>query len=163
MLSALSFFKKFETLTPTQASLLKLPFFSQLKPRELAILEQIVHQREYLTDEIIFGEGDEGLGMYVIVQGKVNIFKKTPEGKKELAILGSGDFFGELALLEGFPRTAAAVAMEPTTLLGFFRPEFFELIESQPRLGIKLTTALAKHTARRMKLNIDRQEGITSF
>jgi CRP-like cAMP-binding protein len=73
-------------------------------------------------------------------------------GKKNiLAQLQQGDFFGEFSLLDGGERSATAIATDHTTLLGFFRPDLFSLMDRNPRMGNKLLLALAKVVVARLR------------
>ena len=73
------------------------------------------------------------------------------EIKKELAILKDGDFFGEIALIDESPRSASAICRTDCQIIGFFRPDLFEIIEKHPRLGIKIVLKLAEIIAERLR------------
>lgn len=132
----------------TQALLRKVPMFSNLDRRELAELEKILYRREYHADEVIFRQGDPGVGMYVIERGTVEIVHE-PTGRL-LAELHDGGFFGEIALLNETPRSARATAMRPTVLHGLFQPELFDLLQRSPRVGVKLLLPLAQNLGARL-------------
>ncbi|HMK49098.1 MAG TPA: cyclic nucleotide-binding domain-containing protein [Thermodesulfovibrionales bacterium] len=129
--------------------LLKIPIFQDLRPRDLNIIKRILHTREYKSNENIFNEGDVGLGMYIIVKGKVRIVYSTD--CQVLAELGEGDFFGELSLLDESPRSAAAIASSQCVLMCFFKPELLDLLERNPKLGNKLLFKLAWTIGERLK------------
>jgi CRP/FNR family transcriptional regulator, cyclic AMP receptor protein len=136
----------------TEEILSKVPAFSNLSPRELKEVAAIVHKREYRTGEPVFYQGDPGLGMYIVQDGDVSITILGKDGnEQELAVLGDGDFFGELALLDESPRSANAVCKSNCTLIGFFRPDLFELIEKKNTLGIKIVLKLAEIVAQRLR------------
>jgi len=132
-----------------ESILLKIPVFQELTPRDLKTIQRILHQREYKQAEVIFAEGDIGLGMYIIENGIVQITCKNEH--HILAELAEGDFFGELALLDDAPRSASAVAKTPATLLCFFKPELLDLIERNPKLGSKILFRLAWTIGERLK------------
>ena len=94
--------------------------------------------------EKIFTAGSYGDEMYIIHSGKVEISLMTDHGKQILAIVGKGGIFGEMALLSDTPRTATAVAIEPTTLLPFSREAMVARIESNPAFALSLITALSE-------------------
>ena len=135
------------------AVLRQVPIFKDLKKGELREFKKIIHKRYYKKDEIIFFDGEPGVGMYIIETGTIGIYKDFEgEAKEELAVLKSGDFIGEMALLDDSPRSATAVALENTHLLGLFRPDLFGLLERKPRLGNEILLKLAQMIAERLRL-----------
>jgi len=113
----------------------------------------MVNHRRYKPDENIFWEGEPGVGMYIIQKGTVKIYKMLPDGNdKELALLRDGDFFGEMALLDESPRSASSVALETSHILVLYRPEFFDILERKPKLGLKVMTKLAQIIGNRLRI-----------
>jgi CRP-like cAMP-binding protein len=136
----------------TEEVLSKVPAFANLAPRDLKEVAAIVHKREYRAGEPVFYQGDPGLGMYIVQEGEVSIAILGKDGnEQELAVLGDGDFFGELALLDESPRSANAICKTDCTLIGFFRPDLFELIEKENTFGIKIVLKLAEIVAERLR------------
>ncbi|MEW6585772.1 MAG: cyclic nucleotide-binding domain-containing protein [Nitrospirota bacterium] len=131
------------------ALLLNIPIFQDLERRELKKIKRILHQRQYSEKEVIFSQGDVGLGMYIIVDGEVGIV--CGPDSRVLAELKGGDFFGELSLLDDAPRSATAVAKAPCVMLCFFKPELLDLISRDPRLGSKIIFRLAWVVGERLK------------
>ena len=130
----------------------KVPIFQDLSRREFNKIESILHRRNWNADEAIINEGDPGLGMYIIVAGEVRITQVGEDGiQQQLATLTGGDFFGEQALLDDSPRTASAYANEPCRIIGFFRPDLLELIESNPRSGLKIVMRLSQMISVRLR------------
>lgn len=126
--------------------------FQELTAKELRELEHWLHQRLYKPGEIIFKHHAPGEGVYIILSGAVEVSIIDTSGKKNiLAQLQQGDFFGEFSLLDGGERSATAIATDHTTLLGFFRPDLFALMDRNPRLGNKLLLALAKVVVARLR------------
>jgi len=137
--------------------LTKIPIFQDLNKRELQAIERILHQRTYAVNEPIFNEGDAGVGMFIIVNGRVNIV--LGKDRKLLATLSNGEFFGEMALLSEVPRTAAAIASHESNILGFFQPDLFGLMETNPKLGNKILFRLAQMIADRLRFsNLENQQ-----
>ncbi len=135
----------------------RIPLFAGLSKGELKEIERLIHLRRFKSGEVVFWEDEPGVGMYVVHQGEVGIYKAhgTAEQRK-LAHLQTGDFFGEMALLEDENRSATAVALTDSHLLGLFHPDMFDLFERKPQLGIKLLAALAGMLAKRLrKTNLD--------
>jgi CRP/FNR family cyclic AMP-dependent transcriptional regulator len=137
----------------------KVPIFQDLSRREFSRIRGILHRRNYNSGEAIVREGDMGVGMYVLLSGEVVVQQDGGEGGTiELATFGEGDFFGDQVLLDESARTASVIAREPTRAVGFFRPDLLELIERNPRLGLKIVMRLShmisvrlRHTNRLLK------------
>ena len=131
-----------------------IPIFEDLSRRDLKALERILHRRKYHAGEYVFREGDPGLGMYIIEQGEVSIVSESQSS--EISRLRKGEFFGEMALFNDRPRNASAVAYEDTKLFGFFQPDLFGLLETRPRIGVKVVLKLARIlTERLFKAGLD--------
>ena len=147
-----SIFKKKKKKDDILALLKQVPIFADLKPRELAEVEKIMHRRQYKKSEPIIRMGDPGLGMYIIAKGSVDIIEEDNKGgSRTLAELKDGSFFGDLALLDESPRSASAIATEECDIIGFFRPDFLDLLDRKPKLGIKVLLALAKTIGERLR------------
>jgi CRP/FNR family cyclic AMP-dependent transcriptional regulator len=135
----------------------KIPIFSDLSKKELKAIERILHHRKYKENEVLFHEGDPGVGMYIIENGRINI--TIGKNQKLLASLSNGEFFGEIALLSETPRTATAKAIKDSHILGFFQSDLFGLIETNPRMGNKILLRLAQMVAERLRFsNIENQQ-----
>jgi len=100
--------------------------------------------RDYVPGDVLFREGDSGDVMYVIQAGTVRIDKNVGGNDKTLAILGSGEFFGELALLNGKPRTATATVMDPTRCLVIDSRTLEEMVAKNAEIALRLIKKLAK-------------------
>lgn len=146
-------FKKESSEEETALAILRrIPLFKGMKKSSLREFEKLMHRRRYKEDETIFWEGEPGVGMYIVEEGSVAIYKGLSDNdREELAKLGRGEFFGELALLDESPRSATAVALKDSRILGLFRPDLLELIERKPRLGNKLLFNLAMLIGERLK------------
>ncbi len=152
-----NFFKSPTEKVDLQKSLLSIPIFSNLTRRELSMLMNIIHNRIYVSGEYIFYQGDPGLGLYIIRDGEVTIQrKKEDEEIISLASFTKGDFFGELALIDGEKRSASAVSSSDTRLAVIFKPDLDEFIENYPKSGIKILRGISEIIATRLrKLNED--------
>ena len=100
--------------------------------------------RPYVKDSIIFCEGEPGDELFIIQKGSVKIVKITEDNEILLAVLKTGDIFGEMALLESKPRAAGAVAYEDCQLMAVNRDNFQHMIKTQPQLIARLTTLLSE-------------------
>ncbi|MCH8034689.1 MAG: cyclic nucleotide-binding domain-containing protein [Bacteroidetes bacterium] len=136
-----------------QISLQSIPLFESLGKRDLSLILNIIHSRSYLTGEYIFYQGDPGIGLYVIREGKVRIIRSDEEGNEiELAIFSKGDFFGELAMIDGEKRSASAVAKSDVRAAVIFKPDLDEFIEKYPKKGINILYGISKIIATRLRL-----------
>ncbi len=114
----------------------RLRLFKDIPKTTIRLIRARCHQRIYKKNEVIFYEGEPGIGLYIIIEGKVEIYKEKNNKKIILSTLSSEDFFGELSLLViDKPRSASAVALEPTTLLGFFNPDLKVIMKRNPHIA----------------------------
>lgn len=152
-----NFFKSPAGKFDLQKSLLSIPIFSRLSKRELGILMNIIHTRNYVAGEYIFYQGDPGLGLYLIREGEVTIRRKTDDNQTvSLALFTKGDFFGELALIDGEKRSASAVSETETRLVVIFKPDLDEFIDDYPKTGNKILRGISEIIAARLrKINED--------
>ncbi len=104
-------------------------------------LEHLV--RRHTAGTILFQEGDRGAQMYVIRTGKVNIWKRIGDTDLTLAVLGAGEFFGEMALLESLPRSAGATVIEEATLIEVDQQSFETLIRKNSEVALRLLRRLS--------------------
>jgi CRP/FNR family cyclic AMP-dependent transcriptional regulator len=131
------------------------PLFEGLAFRDLKKIELIVHERTFMPDEVVFYERQPGTGMYIIKEGLIKITKTINGDQMKISELGEGDFFGEMSLLEDYPRSAQATAVIKTEVLGIFRPDLFDLIECNPRLGSKILMKLSQRLSSRLRRMTD--------
>ncbi len=121
-----------------------IPGFSGLSQNQLEALRQMVIDRHFNKGEIIFSEGDEGNGFYVVADGKVKIFKSSIEGKEQiLHIYGPGNPFGEVPVFSGKQFPANAQAMVKSHLLFFPRAAFVALLANNPSLAMNMLAVLS--------------------
>jgi CRP/FNR family transcriptional regulator len=120
------------------------PLFGDLEPDQLAQVGRIARIKEFRRLETIFMEGDPGTGFYVVVQGKVKIYKVSSEGKEQiLHIYGPGHPFGEVPVFSGSRFPANAQAIEKSRLLYFPRSDFVELISAHPSVALNMLAVLS--------------------
>jgi CRP-like cAMP-binding protein len=139
-----------------------IPIFEGLTFRDLKKIELIVHERTFMPDEVIFYERQPGTGMYFVKKGLVRLTKTVNGERIKIAELAEGEFFGEMSLLEEYPRSAQATAVVKTDALGIFRPDLLDLIKRHPRLGtnilIKLSTRLASRLRKTTEMKVKEVE-----
>lgn len=138
-------------LSPRLAPLARISLFSQLSAVELGIVDGLLHQREYLADEVVFDEGEEGQAIYLILEGEVALERKGQGEAGRIAVLGPDSFFGDLALIENLPRSAQARAVKPSRLAALFREDFLGLMDTHARIASKIALQLAREMARRLR------------
>lgn len=119
------------------------PFFSDLGDRELDLLSQLVVTKVYPPDNLIVLAHDEGDSLFVIVRGQVKVSIISVDGREViLSMLGSGDFFGEMSLLDGKPRSATVISVEETEVICLRRADFIRLLDRVPEIAVKLLAGL---------------------
>jgi len=122
----------------------QLPFFAGLEREELRSIAGLFNTESCREGERVVREGEEGDKFYIIVRGRFEIMKRLPgDLHQRVAVLDDGDYFGEIALLRGIPRTATVQAMGHGVLLSIRRADFLRLLQQQPQIGTRLEAALA--------------------
>ncbi len=126
-----------------------IPLFEGLSRGELEELSLIVDDLTVVKGEAIFLEGDDGNGFYVVISGKVKIFKVSWEGKEQiLHIFGPGEPFGEVPVFGGKQFPASSEALEKGRVFFFPREDFSALIKKNPELALNLLAVLSKRLRR---------------
>lgn len=100
-------------------------------------------KRRYPSGTIVFEENDPGKRMYVIRSGRIRIYRRVGKEEVELATLGPGDFFGEMALLEGLPRSASAQVLDDCELIEVDAETFEAMIHNSSEIAVRIMRALA--------------------
>ncbi len=119
--------------------------FRRLSEKALDQLASIALRRTYNKGTVIFLQGDEADALYGVASGRVRISASGADGKEVyLNIMEPGDTFGEIAVLDGLPRTAGATAIDATTLIVIHRPDFLELVQQDPQLSTHLIKLLCE-------------------
>jgi CRP-like cAMP-binding protein len=131
--------------------------FKDLSPRDLAVVDDLFHPRRYLADEVIFDEGEEGQGLFIVMSGRVKISRPVATSTLSLEF-GPGSFFGEVALLDQSLRTAQARAVEDTQIVALFRAEFFSLLETHSAIASRISYQLARVLAARLRQAIQQTD-----
>ncbi len=126
-----------------------IPIFQGLAKKQYEDLAMIVTDQVFKRGEAIFSEGEEGAGLYVVISGRVKIFKLSMEGKEQiLHIFGPGEPFGEVAVFTGRRFPAHAQALEDTRAFFFSRKEFIDLIRKDPSLALNMLAVLSQRLHR---------------
>ena len=118
--------------------------FEGMGPDALRAMARTLRARRFRRGEVLFHEGDPGDSLFVVASGAVKVVVPSEDGEEAiLATLRRGDFLGELALLDGAPRSASAVALEATEALALPRDQFLALVATEPAIRDALMASLA--------------------
>jgi CRP/FNR family cyclic AMP-dependent transcriptional regulator len=132
-------------LEKTMEILIKVPLFQNLKKRQLQYLARIFIDRQCDAGEVIVPQGRDGYGFFIIAAGSAEAIRERADGTKAVVnTFGSGDFFGELALLDNGPRTASVIATEPTDCLILPRENFLGALRRDGEMAVDIMVELAK-------------------
>jgi CRP-like cAMP-binding protein len=146
---------------PDLAALLgRFELFSELAPETLSALAATGQRRTWGAGGLIFQRGDEGDHMLAITEGRVRLSLGTAQGRElMLRQLGPWEVLGELAIIDGEPRSADATAVEPTTAIVLPRARFLEIAGLRPDLGL----AVARHLSRLVRSTNQQMESIARY
>ena len=122
-----------------------IPLFNGLPEDQIAAIGKIAVEKRINKGEIIFSEGDEGKGFFIIAEGRVKVFKVSTEGKEQiLHIFGPGQPFGEVPVFTGQRFPANAQAIDKTRAIFFPRISFVNLISANPSLALNMLAIMSK-------------------
>jgi CRP-like cAMP-binding protein len=127
------------TTKETVSRLANVPLFSECSQRDLQTISRVVREITHGAGTVIAREGDPGVGLFIILDGTADV----SIGGRKKASLGPGDFFGEIALLDGGPRTATVTAKTDVTLLGLTEWVFRGLMVEHPSIALKTLQQMA--------------------
>jgi len=127
----------------------RVPLFEGLPPEQIEDLAMIVTDQTFGKGEAIFSEGEDADGFYVVITGRVKIFKLSPDGKEQiLHFFGPGEPFGEVPVFTGQHFPASAEVMEESRVFFFPRKSFVDLIKRNPSLALNMLAILSKRLRR---------------
>lgn len=127
----------------------QVPIFARLSPADLEALAAHARERRYRRGETIFRQDDPGDCLHVVRDGRIRIILPSEDGDEvTIAVLGRGDFFGELALLDGGARSASAVAAEDTQTVVIGRKDFLSWLAERPAAAAALLSLLSRRLRR---------------
>lgn len=125
--------------------LTQIPLFSDLSKRELSTLAVNCRERDYPAGAVLLRQGESGVGLFIIVSGKVHVTQETPSGDtRDLNTFDSGAVLGELSLLDDMPRTATVTAVEPTKAIVIPVWDFRAALRESPDIAIKLLAVVTR-------------------
>lgn len=127
----------------------QIPLFADMPEEQLRSLQETLDRRTYRKGQIILHQGEAGDSLFVVVSGRVRIYTLSPEGHElSVWICDAGDFFGEMALLNGEPRSAYAEAMQRTEVLMLHRQAFRDFLLANPLAAIYTIETLSRRLRR---------------
>jgi len=130
------------TLAPV---LTKVPLFADLSEPETARIAEVARERTYPKNSVILFEDDPGDALYVVVSGSVKVVLIGEDGREViLSVLGVGDFFGEMALIDDEPRSAHVIAMEDAAMMVLRREDFHQRLREAPTIALGLLRTLSR-------------------
>ena len=131
--------------TATARFVAAIPLLSGLEVEERNLVLQLTEVRRYSRRQTVVWEGEEGGALFVVLSGYLKAITAGADGQELLlSIMGPGEVFGELSLLDGQPRSASCVALEPAEVAVLEREPFMKLLERSPRLAIGLLRVLSQ-------------------
>ncbi len=146
---------------PDYDKLRSLTIFNDLDKKELELVHKHVFEQSVKKDSVLFVEGMPGELLYIIMSGHVEIIKNTKEnGKIVLATMGANDIIGEMSLIDSEPRSATGRTSEDSVLLVIKKQSFNEILQSDPRIAVKVLTGLLKVISRRLRMTDKKIEEI---
>jgi len=129
----------------------QVPLFKNIKRKDLLYIFENLYEKKYLKGEILFKEGDIGRALFIIYSGSVGLYKKSGNEDTLFSEIKSGDFIGEMALLEEMPRTLSAKCHEDCHVFMFYKTNIESLINSKPRIAAIINYNLAKILSARLR------------
>jgi CRP/FNR family cyclic AMP-dependent transcriptional regulator len=117
----------------------KKPLFSRLDDVTISIFEEAAVRKRFPKNTILFSKGDESASLYVVCTGKVHVTVCDEQGREiVLSVIGPGEYFGEMAAMDGAPRSATIVTKEPSEILIIHRDDFRRALSSNPDTMLSL-------------------------
>ncbi len=142
----------------------KISLFESLTDDELEEVEKICKIERIAKDSVIFSEGSAGDKCYVIIKGEVRISKMIPNiGEEALAVLKPGDYFGEMALIDSFPRSAHAITNTDVELLALSKEDLDKILIADREMGYKLLWVFVKTLSRRLRETNEKMAGFLAL
>jgi CRP-like cAMP-binding protein len=136
---------------PDVSYLAKYSPFKSFDGNDLDALGSVGEEKVFKKDELIFDEDSKGDSMYILKAGSVKIIKKVKNQENTIAVLNAGEFFGEMALLDGLPRSAAVRATSDCEVLLVTLEGYQKLRREKPHTALKLMDIIIKVLSNRLR------------
>jgi len=128
-----------------EQALAKVSLFAGMNPKYVKGLAAICAERTFKAGDYLMKQGEDGIGLFIILAGKVRVEKTDPQGcKVELAENGAGDILGEMAVFDGAPRSASVAAVVETSCLVLASWEFNAFLKAHPEAALELLPIVVK-------------------
>ena len=125
--------------------------FASLDAQDVQALGELTAVMEYAKDQMVFEEESKGDSLFIISKGSVKILKKVKNQENTIAVLKQGEFFGEMAILDGLPRSASVKASEPTACLVLTDKAYQKLRTDRPKTALKIMDIIIKVLSNRLR------------
>ena len=127
-------------------NLKRIPMLAGLKPDYLDMLAKLATLRTYRKGEVIIHQGDPGTGLFVILNGSVSVTSRSRPGlpEKALASLNKGEWFGEMSLIDGYPRSATVTTLAETEVAELNRWVFLDALRREPSIAVAMLPELCR-------------------
>jgi uncharacterized membrane protein len=134
------------TLPPVSRGelLANIPIFESLTEEDLATLSNRLEESDYDEGDVIFNQGDEGSSLFIIEDGGVEISYGEGKGKVRLATLFTSQYFGELSLFDGAPRSATATALKHSRLIRLDRADLVDFVNKNPGAALRIIAEMSE-------------------
>ncbi|MEM7544372.1 MAG: Crp/Fnr family transcriptional regulator [Pseudomonadota bacterium] len=124
-------------------AMMETPIFAGIDPKRLRLLAFMSESRTYRAGELLFEQGDEGDSAFVVIEGEASVLINIAGEKREVAVIGANQVFGEMAVLCDIPRTAAIGAKSDLEVLRIDRDAFLKLLSEFPEVSLQVMRFLA--------------------
>ena len=124
----------------TEEMLARVPLFQDLNKKSLDRIAKFVRPRNFQAGDVIFKEGEEGVGFFLVTGGNVDVVR----GTTTIASIGDGGFFGEMALLDNHRRSATVKATADTSCLAIMRSDFLAELRNNPDLAVEMLNTMSR-------------------
>ncbi len=130
----------------------QIELFNGLNDEELQVIASNIEERTYQKGELVFEENTPRARLFIIYQGRVELFKKSSYGDdKRITFFGKSDFLGEGALMDDYPHSTSAIAKEDSIILTIYRNSIEKLMQSHPQTVVKILSTVSRIISRRMR------------
>jgi len=127
------------------------PYFSILEPDEAEYLAKRCFITDFKKDDIVFREGDPGNIVYIVKKGNIKIYKSGYLGEIGISLMGAGEIYGEMSIVDGYPRSASARAVTDVQLVGLKQADLEKTKKENTAVAAKLLDILLQVLTRRLR------------